>query len=84
MRIGNYVIENDPLNWVLKKELVTSKGKNKGKVRYEVLGYYSDLGALVRNITDDRIKEEWGNHFTMKEAVEAGLLSLLKEELNNE
>lgn len=83
MRIKDWVIECDPLNWVLSEVKVygPEAKKNKPGEEYTVVkGYYGSLDALVRAITDEQIKKEWESIRNFKQGVEGSLKELIQND----
>ena len=66
-----YEIVSDKYQYILRKETIVQEGENKGKLRYEVIGYYGRLHNLLSAYKDMEMKTS--NCTTMLE-----LLSLAK------
>ena len=53
--------------------------RKKGDEYLEIKGYYGSLDALIRNITDDSIKQAWNELQDFKTGVEGTLKKLIEE-----
>jgi hypothetical protein len=81
VRIKNYVITSDPLNWTLSEvKIYGEDSKHVGKEYTVVRGYYGSLDALVRAITDNEIKLAWESIQDIKTDVERTLKELINAE----
>ena len=82
IRIGDYIISADSLQWILSKERVSRGTKNpklggtKGDDILVVLGYYSTLKSLVSAISDDTMRNALGDVDNLRDLVEQSMLKL--------
>jgi hypothetical protein len=52
LNIEDLVVTRDYYNYILLREKIISKGKNKGTKTYDVLGYFSSIRDLLIRIID--------------------------------
>ena len=82
IRIGDYIITADSLQWILSKEHISEGSKNpnlansKGKLIVTVLGYYTKLNHLVAAISEDVMKDNLGEVNDLRELIEVSMLEL--------
>jgi hypothetical protein len=63
VRIGNYIIEKDSLNWMVTKKAIQNnkKSKNYGKEYNLFITYHADLHQATDKILDEISRENWGD-----------------------
>lgn len=67
----DYVIEVDPLNYTLKKDMKT-KDKKTGNPVYKIIGYYSTLESCIKGFIDLMQREKLAEgEYTLNEALNA-------------
>jgi hypothetical protein len=68
----DYQLTSDKYQYILQERKIAEKGKQKGKERWDNVGYYSKLNQALESYIDMRVKDSDNNSV-------AGLLSYLKE-----
>jgi len=53
---GDYYLTSSPTNFMLCKKIVVAKGKTKGKKRMEVMGYYSNVPAVLQGFLEEKLR----------------------------
>ncbi len=90
IRIGDYIISADSLQWILSKEKISRGSKNpnllqsKGEKIITVLGYYSTLRGLVSAISDDTLKDSLSEVEELRDLVETSMIKLIQAVKNHE
>lgn len=79
VRIGEYDISADSLQWILSRVSTHKSGKNKGEESLVVMGYYSSLKSLVAYIADEEIKKQLADSTDIREMVENAMTKLIDD-----
>lgn len=80
----NWAIERDEYCLILKRRVVSKKGKNAGKEKWTTYGYYRDLPQIVKAMVDKElfsVKVGEGFTFNYHSSLE-NIVSLVKKHVS--